>query len=61
MRKTWVTAIRDQCIEANIPFWFKSWGTDDDYVGEDFEMADGWPRTLDGHEWNELPGGDIDA
>ena len=26
MHPEWVTQIRDQCIEANVPFFFKSWG-----------------------------------
>ena len=26
MRAEWVTSIRDQCIEAGVPFFFKQWG-----------------------------------
>jgi protein gp37 len=26
MKKTWVLAIRDQCREAHVPFFFKQWG-----------------------------------
>lgn len=26
LRKEWVTAIRDQCAEASVPFFFKQWG-----------------------------------
>jgi protein gp37 len=26
MKKTWVIAIRNQCRQANIPFFFKQWG-----------------------------------
>ena len=26
LKKEWVTAIRDQCEQANIPFFFKQWG-----------------------------------
>jgi protein gp37 len=26
LRKEWVTEIRDQCIDADVPFFFKQWG-----------------------------------
>jgi len=26
MEESWVTDIRDQCHEANVPFFFKQWG-----------------------------------
>jgi protein gp37 len=26
MQKDWVISIRDQCHEANVPFFFKQWG-----------------------------------
>ena len=26
LKKEWVTAIRDQCIDAGVPFFFKQWG-----------------------------------
>lgn len=26
MQPEWVTSIRDQCVEANVPFFFKQWG-----------------------------------
>jgi protein gp37 len=26
LRKEWVTAIRDQCADASVPFFFKQWG-----------------------------------
>jgi protein gp37 len=46
MRLEWVTAIRDLCLSAGIPYFFKQWG--------------GWNkkatgRTLDGRVWDERP------
>jgi protein gp37 len=43
----WVRDIRDQCINQNIPFFFKQWGGLRPKSGG---------RTLDGREWNEFPG-----
>lgn len=42
----WVRRLRDQCIHAGIPFFFKQWG--------------GWTpkangRSLDGETWNQMP------
>ena len=46
MSKQWVRAIRDQCIEAGVPFHFKQWGgTNKGRTG----------RTLDGRTWDEWP------
>ena len=42
----WVRSIRDQCIAAGVPFFFKQWGG--------FRpKARG--RELDGREWNQMP------
>jgi protein gp37 len=46
LKPDWVREIRDQCIAANVPFFFKGWG--------------GWsrkadPRFLDGRTWDEMP------
>ncbi len=43
----WARAIRDQCVEAGVPFFFKQ-------VGGRTPKAGG--RLLDGTEWNEMPG-----
>jgi protein gp37 len=43
----WVEAIRDQCVEAGVPFFFKQWG------GRT-PKANG--RMLGGRLWNEMPG-----
>jgi len=42
----WVRGIRDECISAGVPFFFKQWGgTRKSTTG----------RTLDGRTWDELP------
>lgn len=46
MRREWVTEIRDQCVRAGVPFFFKQWG------GQNKKEAG---RVLDGREWNEMP------
>jgi len=42
----WAMSLKDQCVAAGIPFFFKSWGT-----------ANGKRKThiLDGRQWNEIP------
>jgi len=42
----WVRAIRDQCLEAGVPFFFKQWGGRTPKAGG---------RELDGREWNQMP------
>jgi protein gp37 len=42
----WVTAIRDQCQAAGVPFFLKQWGGPRPKAGG---------RLLDGREWNEMP------
>ncbi len=42
----WVTDIRDQCVEARVPFFFKQWG------GRN-KRATG--RELEGRTWDEMP------
>ncbi len=46
MHKEWVTDIRDQCLTAQIPFFFKQWG------GANKKKAG---RDLDGKTWNQMP------
>ncbi len=53
MHTEWVRDIRDQCQEADVPFFFKQWG-EWDQVG----MRVGRKRAghlLDGKEWHEFP------
>jgi Bacteriophage protein gp37 len=42
----WVTDIRDQCLGANVPFFFKQWG------GVQKKRAG---RALEGRTWDEMP------
>lgn len=42
----WVTEIRDQCLKARVPFFFKQWG------GVQKKRAG---RTLEGRTWDEMP------
>ncbi len=46
MDEEWVRGIRDQCVRARIPFFFKQWGGCR-------PKANG--RVLDGREWNQYP------
>ena len=46
VNKEWITEIRDQCIEAGVPFFFKQWGG--------FRKKENG-RMLDGRIWNEFP------
>jgi len=46
MDPDWVRDIRDQCIEANVAFFFKQWGGLRPKTGG---------RSLDGREWSQLP------
>jgi protein gp37 len=42
----WVRQIRDQCLAAGVPFFFKQWGG---------LRAKSGGRTLDGREWSQWP------
>ena len=46
MHQDWVTAIRDQCINERVAFFFKQWGG--------YRPKSGG-RALEGREWNEFP------
>jgi protein gp37 len=46
MKEEWVIDIRDQCIAAGVPFFFKQWG------GVNKKLAG---RRLRGQTWNEMP------
>ena len=46
MRPEWVTEIRDQCLAASVPFFFKQWG------GVNKKRAG---RLLEGRTWDEMP------
>jgi len=42
----WVTGLRDQCLKADVPFFFKQWG------GVQKKKAG---RNLEGRTWDEMP------
>jgi protein gp37 len=44
--EAWVTEIRDQCVDARVPFFFKQWG------GTNKKKAG---RLLEGRTWDEVP------
>ena len=46
MEADWARDIRDQCVVAGVPFYFKQWGGV-------FKKRQG--RTLDGRTWDEMP------
>jgi len=46
MKESWVQGIRDQCVAADVPFFFKQWG------GVRKKQAG---RLLDGRTWDEMP------
>jgi protein gp37 len=46
MEREWVTEIRDQCLAARVPFFFKQWG------GVQKKRAG---RTLEDRTWDEMP------
>lgn len=46
MRVEWVRSIRNQCVAAGVPFFFKQWG------GVRKKIAG---RVLDGRTWDEMP------
>jgi protein gp37 len=46
IRQEWVTDIRDSCVDAGVPFFFKQWGGRTPKAGG---------RTLDGTTYDEMP------
>ena len=46
MQLAWARAVRDQCLDQNVPFFFKQWGGLRPKSGG---------RELDGKEWSEFP------
>lgn len=46
MELNWAREVRDQCLEAGVPFFFKQWGGVRPKSGG---------RKLDKREWNEFP------
>ena len=46
MKSEWVRNIRDQCLEAGVPFFFKQWGG---------VWKKKYERMLDGRMWDQMP------
>ncbi len=46
LQPAWAREIRDQCIKAHVPFFFKQWGGRTPKAGG---------RELDGREWDQMP------
>jgi protein gp37 len=46
MNPEWVTSIRDQCVDARVPFFFKQWGG---------VQKKRFGRILNGRTWDEMP------
>ena len=46
MKAEWATRIRDECLDAGVPFFFKQWGGRHNKAGG---------RELDGRTWDEMP------
>ena len=47
MNAEWVVSIRDQCVSADVPFFFKQWGG---------VRKKQFGRTLEGRTWDQMPG-----
>lgn len=50
MSEEWVIEIKDQCVKAGVPFFFKQWG------GVQKKRAG---RLLEGRTWDEMPRGNL--
>jgi protein gp37 len=46
MHPDWAREVRDQCVDAGVPFFFKQWGG---------RTAKTGGRVLDGRTWDEMP------
>ena len=46
MKSEWVISIRDQCVEAGVPFFFKQWGG---------VWKKKFGRTLEDQTWDQMP------
>jgi len=46
MDSEWVISIRDQCVDAHVPFFFKQWGG---------VRKKRFGRTLEGQTWDQMP------
>jgi len=42
MHPDWARSLRDQCVDAGVPFHFKQWGEFAPWDGDNWEIPDGW-------------------
>jgi protein gp37 len=59
MRPEWVRSVRDRCLAAGIPFFFKQWGSWGPDGIRRSKHANG--RLLDGRTWDDLPSFHLDT
>ena len=53
MNPSWARNIRQQCLNKNVPFFFKQWGTHDELGQRVGKKKAG--RVLDGRTWDQFP------
>ena len=53
MHPDWVTAVRDQCLDAQVPFFFKQWGAHNAEGRRVGKKKAG--RELEGRTWDRMP------
>ncbi|MCA9855182.1 MAG: phage Gp37/Gp68 family protein [Dehalococcoidia bacterium] len=53
MKPEWAASVRDQCLEADVPFFFKQWGAHDACGRRVGKKSSG--RALGGRTWDALP------
>ncbi len=53
MQPMWARLVRDQCLEAGVPFLFKQWGETNEKLVNVGKKAAG--RVLDGRTWDQFP------
>lgn len=53
MDPEWARDVRDQCVAADVPFFFKQWGVWDSKGQRRSKKVSG--RVLDGRTWDEMP------
>jgi len=59
MKPEWVTEIRDKCIEAGVPFFFKQWGgARKKKAGKRGEPKPDAYKRLEGEIWHQMPKGE---
>ena len=58
MHPDWAMSLRDQCLEAKVPFLFKQWGTYKWEEGNPLKVGKKHSgRILDGRTWDQFPEG----